>query len=351
MTLSIQSACLVTLSNLLQLLERMALSLTAGVISAKIRIHRKQIDVVYRQHVLQIHSQIAGKKKIGERGRIDTLIWAVVLGVLCLVLWLLGGSPAHAQGISPSMSPISPPMQVGGQQSQQQSPVKTLAETTSQFKESNWDLGSNVELAKTPYVVRAGTVIPATLITGINSQLPGMVRAQVSQNVYDTATGNYVMIPQGSQLIGEYSTGVAYGQSRVMVTWKRITFPDARVLDIGTMPGTDVGGASGFADQVNNHYLRTFGSAILLSAIAGGISYAVDKNSPVNNSAGGSTVTAQGEVASQTGNTVGTIVNSVMQKNLNLAPTIMIRSGYPFDVLATKDITMQVPYANVYRQP
>jgi len=349
MTLSIKSACLVALSNLLQLLETIALCLTAGVISAKIRIHRKQIDVICRRQVLQIHSKMTGKKKIGERGLIDTLIWAAVLG---LVLWMLSSIPqAHAQGIPPSMSPISPPMQVGGQQSPQQSPVKTLAETTSQFKESNWDLGNNVELAKTPYVVRAGTIIPATLITGINSQLPGMVRAQVSQNVYDTATGNYVMIPQGSQLVGEYSTGVSYGQNRVMVAWKRITFPDGRVLDIGTMPGTDVGGASGFADQVNNHYVRTFGSALLLSAIAGGISYAVDKNTTANNSAGGTTVTAQGEVASQTGNTVGTIVNNVMQKNLNLAPTITIRPGYPFDVLATKDITMQVPYANVYRQP
>jgi len=277
------------------------------------------------------------------------------LRITSLILMASGGG-AYAQSVLPGVS--SPPVNgalstlaPGYAQAQQKSSTPTVDQATSPFKSSDWDLGNSIESPKTPYVLRAGASIPATLITGINSQLPGKVRAQVSRNVYDTATGNYILIPQGAQLLGEYSSGVVYGQDRVMVVWQRITFPDGRTLDIGTMPGTDVAGASGFHDQVNNHYIRTFGSAALLSAIAGGISYAVDKNAPTSNASGGSPVTAQGEVASQVGNTVGNLVNGVMQKNLNVAPTNTIRPGYPFNVMVTKDITMQVSYANVYREP
>ena len=270
--------------------------------------------------------------------------------LLALLVWAVS-TPSGAQTSSPITSPISPPVAVGQPSSQAESAVKTVDQATQVFKQQgSWSLDNSMEFGRTPYVLRAGSVIPAILVTSIDSQLPGLIRAQVSQNVYDTPTGNYVLIPQGSQLLGEYSTGVTYGQTRVMVAWKRITFPDGRVLDIGAMPGTDIGGKSGFEDQVNNHYLRTFGSAILLSTIAGGIAYGVDKNTPVSAS-GAQQVTAQGEVATQMGNTLGQMVNGVLQKNLNLAPVVTIRSGYPFNVLATKDITMQVPYANVYREP
>jgi type IV secretory pathway VirB10-like protein len=278
-----------------------------------------------------------------------------VLGITSLILVARGG--AYAQSALPgvSSSPINGALSTpvpGYAQAQQKSSTPTVDQATSPFKSSSdWDLGNSIESPKTPYVVRAGASIPAKLIEGINSQLPGKVSAQVSRNVYDTATGNYILIPQGARLLGEYSSGVLYGQDRVMVTWQRITFPDGRTLDIGAMPGTDVAGASGFQDQVNNHYVRTFGSAILLSTIAGGISYAADKNTPTSDASGGTPVTAQGEVASQVGNTVGNLVNNVMQKNLNVSPTITIRPGYPFNVTVTKDITMQTPYANVYREP
>jgi type IV secretion system protein VirB10 len=292
------------------------------------------------------------------------------MGIVILVLLLaLAMAPdnADAQNVVPGIPastvtnalsqmipggmPAVPGLQQQQPQQQQQRPVQTVEEASSQFKTDDWDLNKSIEMQKTPYVLRAGALIPATLITGVNSELPGMVMAQVSRNVYDTATGNYILIPQGSRLIGEYSSGVQYGQDRVMVVWKRITFPDGRTLDIGTMPGADVAGQAGFEDQVNNHYMRTFGTAILMSAIAGGIAYGVDKSSPTASVAGGTPVTAQGEVASQMGNTLGSLVSNVMNKNLNIAPTIIIRPGYPFNVVATKDITMQVPYANVYREP
>lgn len=230
--------------------------------------------------------------------------------------------------------------------------AKTLSQVMGKYKQKHsWALNHQIETPKTPFVLRAGALIPATLITGINSQLPGMVLAQVAENVYDTATGNYVLIPQGAKLIGEYSTSVAYGHDRVMVAWKRITFPDGRTLDIGTMPGVDVSGKSGFVDQVNNHYLKTFGSAILLSTIAGGIAYGASVGSPQSSSAGGAPVTIQGEMAGQTGNVLGQEVSQVMNKSLDISPTVKIRPGYEFDVLVTKDITLKAPYANVYNVP
>jgi type IV secretion system protein TrbI len=97
----------------------------------------------------------------------------------------------------------------------------------------------------------------------MDAELPGTILAQVSQDVYDTATGNYLLIPQGSRLIGEYSNAVQYGQSRIFVAWQRIIYPDGAALDIGAMPGADESGEAGFSDKVDNHFLRIFGSAIL----------------------------------------------------------------------------------------
>lgn len=237
-------------------------------------------------------------------------------------------------------------MQKGsGQKSQ------TISQATKKYKGGQWTLHHHIELPKTPFELRAGAVIPATLITGINSQNPGMVLAQVAKNVYDTASGNYLLIPQGARLVGEYATGVSYGQTRIMVVWKRITFPDGRVLDIGSMPGTDVAGKSGFEDEVNNHYLKTFGSAILLSTIAGAIGYAVDSNSVQTGAAGGTPVTVQGEIASQTGSVLGQQIGQIMNKSTDIAPTITIRPGYPFDVMVTKDMAFKAPYENVFTVP
>jgi type IV secretory pathway VirB10-like protein len=97
--------------------------------------------------------------------------------------------------------------------------------------------------------------------------------AQIAQNVYDTPTGKHLLIPQGSRLVGSYSSDVAYGQARVLVAWQRIVFPDGKAMDIGTMPGADSAGYAGFNDQVNNHYLRVFGSAFLMSGVIAAVSY------------------------------------------------------------------------------
>ena len=112
-----------------------------------------------------------------------------------------------------------------------------------------------------PYTVMTGSVIPAVLVSGIDSDLPGPILAQVSENVFDSASGRRLLIPQGSRLIGIYRSASSYGQQRVQIAWQRLIFPDTSSMDLPQMPGSDQGGYAGFTDQVNNHYLATFGTA------------------------------------------------------------------------------------------
>src|SRR5690606_38200477 len=118
--------------------------------------------------------------------------------------------------------------------------------------------------------LKRGSVIPASLITGINSDLPGRIIAQVSQNVFDSATGHNLLIPQGAKLFGRYDSNISFGQRRVLVVWTDIVFPDGSTLQIAGMAGADAAGFSGFTDKVNNHYVRTFGSAVLVALIGAG---------------------------------------------------------------------------------
>jgi type IV secretion system protein VirB10 len=188
--------------------------------------------------------------------------------------------------------------------------------------------------------LRAGFVIPATLISGINSDLPGQIMGQVSQNVYDTPTGRHLLIPQGSRLIGSYSSDVSYGQSRVLVAWQRIVFPDGKALDIGAMPGADSAGYAGFKDQVNNHYFRLFGSAFLMSAVTAGITISQDDN----NVGTGNRQRASDAMSEALGQQLGQVTAQLIAKNMNIAPTLEIRPGYRFNVIVTKDMTLSKPY-------
>lgn len=224
------------------------------------------------------------------------------------------------------------------------SPLR-ISNSYSQFSNGNagdrWRLNSQVEPPRTPCELRAGFILPAILISGINSELPGQIMAQVSQSVYDTPTGKYLLIPQGSRLVGSYSSEVAYGQSRVLVGWQRIVFPDGKALDIGSMPGADSAGYSGFYDQVNNHYLRIFGSAIMMSGVVAGISLSQDNNSTstsINQQKAGDVMSAA------LGQQLGQVTAEMIRKNMNISPTLEIRPGYRFNIIVTKDLTFEKPY-------
>jgi type IV secretory pathway VirB10-like protein len=206
-------------------------------------------------------------------------------------------------------------------------------------QQDRWKLGTQPEAPRSPYELRAGFVVPATLISGINSDLPGQIMAQVSQDVFDTATGKWKLIPQGSRLVGQYSSDVSYGQSRVLIAWQRIVFPDGKAMDIGSMPGADSAGYSGFRDQVNNHYFRLFASAFLMSGVTAGIT--LSQPQTLNNTTRQSAGSAMSEALGQQ---LGQVTAQLIARNMNIAPTLEIRPGYRFNVIVTKDMTFSKPY-------
>ncbi|MDN7880116.1 TrbI/VirB10 family protein [Burkholderia aenigmatica] len=203
-------------------------------------------------------------------------------------------------------------------------------------------LNAEVQAPESPFELRAPALIPAVLISGINSELKGPIFAQVSQDVFDSATHKYMLIPQGSKLYGEYDSQVAYGQSRVLVAWNRIVFPDGKTLDIGSMPGVDSSGYSGFNDQVNNHYVRIFTSAVLLSGITAGVALSTNQNQ--TSSVYGTQQSTSSTISQALGQQLGQVSAQLIQKNMNISPTLEIRPGYRFNIVVVKDLVFSKPY-------
>lgn len=191
------------------------------------------------------------------------------------------------------------------------------------------------EAPLSPFEVKQGTVIPALMITGINSDLPGQIIAQVSQNVFDSVTGQKLLIPQGTKIVGSYDSFVALGQERALVAWRRLIFPDGKSLELLNMAGADQAGFAGFSDQVNNHYLRTFTGAILLSLIGSGYQL----SQPAQRV--GDQVTANSIIAAQMGQQLSQVSGEMIRRNLDLQPTIEIRPGYRFNVMVNKDMILE----------
>ncbi len=202
-----------------------------------------------------------------------------------------------------------------------------------------------------PYAVMAGSVIPAVLVSGINSDLPGPILAQVSESVLDSATGKYLLVPQGSRLIGVYQNASTYGQQRVQITWQRLIFPNTSSMDLPHMPGTDQSGYAGFCDQVNNHYLATFGTAAVTSLISagqmvgqmaafggGGVYGPYGYYQPNQWAMAGETA---GSAAS---GQFGAVGQQMLGNGTNRPPTIEIRPGYQFNVMVTQDLIFPGPY-------
>ncbi|AZK89888.1 TrbI/VirB10 family protein [Xanthomonas oryzae] len=205
-----------------------------------------------------------------------------------------------------------------------------------------WKLDQDMQAPRSRFEIRAGGVIPGVMISGVNSDLPGQIMGQVSQDLYDTATGKYLLIPQGTRLVGTYNSNVAYGQSAVLIAWQRLVFPDGKALDISAMPGADSAGYAGFRDQVNNHYVRIFASALLMSGVTAAASYATDRNSNT-----GTTFiqpTASSELSQALGQQLGQVTAQMIAKNLNIAPTLEIRPGYRFNIIVVKDLDFTKPY-------
>ena len=186
-------------------------------------------------------------------------------------------------------------------------------------------------MAPSPYAVMAGTLIPASLVTGINSDLPGTIIAQVTQPVYDTATGTELLIPQGSRLLGRYQSQVSFGQDRALVTWDRILFPDASSILISA-PGTDRLGYAGLRDRTDQHWDRVF--------FAAGLATVLGIGAEIGRSDEDEIVQA---IRDGTADTVNEAGERIVDRNLDIQPTIRVRPGWPVRVIATQDLILK-PY-------
>lgn len=198
-----------------------------------------------------------------------------------------------------------------------------------------------VDDPRTPYVLRTGSVIPAILIGGINSDLPGQIIGQVREDVYDTPTGRHLLIPKGSRLVGEYASGIKYGQTRVFAVWQRVIFPDGKALDLGAMAMASGNGYAGANDRVDNHYVRIFGSAILLSGIVAGVEYSQNQataDSDYERQRMGDTM------SSALGQVLGQTMAEMIRRNMDIAPTLTIRPGFRVNVMLVKDLEFAGPY-------
>jgi len=189
---------------------------------------------------------------------------------------------------------------------------------------------------RSPYEVKAGSYIPAALITGINSDLPGNVNAQVTESVYDTLTGNYLLIPQGAKLVGEYNSNLTFGQMRVQVVWNRIIFPDGKSIDLEKMQGVDIAGYTGFQDKVDNHYLRIYGNAVLLSLMGAGydiLNQNAEQQQGYEN--------PRDIVAANVGQKLSDVSGQTLEKNMDVQPTVIIDPGYKFKIIVMKDMVLE----------
>jgi type IV secretory pathway VirB10-like protein len=186
------------------------------------------------------------------------------------------------------------------------------------------------------YVVQAGNVIPASLITGIRSDLPGQITAQVTENVYDSPTGRFLLVPQGTRLIGVYDSQVSFGQSRVLLVWTRLIMPNGRSIVLERQPGADTAGYAGLEDEVDNHWGALFKAALLSTLL--GVGSELGAGSDTGNN--GDVIQALRRGSSDSLNQTG---QKVVQRNLNIQPTLTIRPGFPVRVIVNRDLVLE-PY-------
>jgi type IV secretion system protein VirB10 len=194
--------------------------------------------------------------------------------------------------------------------------------------------GASLQTPRSPFQLMAGTIIPAALVTGINSDLPGEIIATVTENVYDTVTGRYLLVPQGSRLLGQYDSQVTYGQRRLLLVWTRLLMPDGSSIVLERLPGVDGAGYSGVEDGVNWHWGRIFAGAAL-TTLLGVNAQLVAANTNTNS---GSIVIATRQSAQDSVNQVG---QQITRKNLSIQPTLTARPGLPLNVIVNKDIVLR----------
>lgn len=194
----------------------------------------------------------------------------------------------------------------------------------------------NLATAPSPYAIMAGSIIPASLITGLNSDLPGSTIAQVTENVYDAVTGEHLLIPQGTRLFGKYDSVVAYGQKRALVVWTRLILPNGNSITIDNLPATDVAGYAGLEDEVDIHTWQLLKGVALATLLGVGTQISLGSNQ-------GDLVKAFQESIQQTTDRAG---QRLVERELDVQPTITVRPGWPLRVIVSKDLVLK-PYQEI----
>lgn len=195
--------------------------------------------------------------------------------------------------------------------------------------------------AGSPYTLRAGTLIPALLITGITSDLPGAIVGQVSRDVYDSRSQRSLLIPRGSRLIGTYDNQIAAGQGRLLVAWTRLILPDGRSMQLPGLPLADREGNSGAKGNVDNHWRRVFGNALLLSALGAGLQLSQPSQATVL-----ATPSAGQVAAGAVGQELSTVAMEIIKRGMSAPPTITIPAGQAFNVMLNGDIAFEEPFVS-----
>jgi type IV secretory pathway VirB10-like protein len=191
-----------------------------------------------------------------------------------------------------------------------------------------------------PYEVKAGTILPGVLLTGINSDLPGQILAQARESVYDTVSGRYLLIPLGSRFIGEYDSKISYGQERILVVWTRIIMPNGNSIGLENMPGIDLSGYAGVSGRVNNHYGKLITGVVLGSVIGAGAQVAVGGQGAPNVPPSFEQLFVAGAASN-----INQAGQRITEKNLNLQPTIEVAPGAKINIFVTKDMILK-PYTD-----
>ncbi len=195
-----------------------------------------------------------------------------------------------------------------------------------------------IQAPVSPYEIKAGTIIPAALVTGINSDLPGQIIAQVTQNVFDTATGRFLLVPQGSRLVGKYDSLISYGQDRALVVWTRLILPNGDSIDLEGMPGGDQTGAAGLQDETDHHRWEFAGALAVSTMLSLGPSIA---QSVAESGHNGSDTNVYTGPASTLGSNTSQVGENLLNRELNRPNTITVRPGWPLNVLINRDLVMR----------
>jgi len=238
------------------------------------------------------------------------------------------GSAAPTNGASGDMS--TPGFNQNGQFNQPTAQDKQLAFLNAPVDRRTTS-PDRVMPPTSPFVLQAGAVISAALITGIRSDLPGQISAQVTENAYDSPTGRILLIPQGTRLIGQYDNNVQFGQRRVLLVWNRLIFPNGRSIVLERQPGADTQGYAGLEDGVDYHWLELFKAAALSTLLSVGAEAGTSNN---ENSLIQALRSGASNSISQTG-------QLIVQRQLNIAPTLTIRPGFPVRVVVSRDLVFE----------